>query len=78
LSAVPPDAHEYVDLLDSELSDAECKGQIERLIQIKGLKACDWCGGRPLGKTSFYNEIPPAIQCDKPLEYTVYPRGNDD
>jgi organic radical activating enzyme len=68
LRAAPREYHEFVPLLDKSIPDGAIMEQINTLMHTKQLKACDFCGGRP----PYGNDIPPAIQTDKPFEYTKY------
>jgi organic radical activating enzyme len=68
LSAVPGSVHEYIDLLDPAITMMDTAGRIQELMGKETLKICDYCGGR----SHIENVIPPAIQINKPLSYTVY------
>jgi organic radical activating enzyme len=68
LRAVPKEHHVFVPLLDTSIPDGAIRERINTLMHTKQLKTCDFCGGRP----PYGNDIPPAIQADKPLEYTKY------
>jgi organic radical activating enzyme len=65
LSILPRDVYEYVDLLNANESVDSLRTQIQNLMRLKYLKACNFCGNRSINT----NRIPPAIQSDKPLEY---------
>jgi hypothetical protein len=69
LQGIPFGCHEFVDLLDDKFSDNEIQQSIARLVNTNFLKACDFCGGRPLDGS---NAIPAARQTDKPLPYKQY------
>jgi organic radical activating enzyme len=68
LKAAPASYHEYVPLVDKNISGNKLREQINRLMRLKYLRACDFCGGRP----AHGNSIPPAIQTNEPLDYQVY------
>jgi hypothetical protein len=57
---------EFVDLLGDESPDKLLE-KIRHLMSKKYLRACDFCGGRPLDGYS----IPAAIQTGKPLDYSI-------
>jgi hypothetical protein len=68
LRAAPESYHEYVRLTDENIPADETRRQINGLMRLKHLKACDFCGGRPVHG----NSIPPAVQTEKPLGYRSY------
>lgn len=65
LSAVPPSCHEYVDFLDTGLSDDCLRAKFNSLMNTDYMKVCGYCGGR----ASLDKSIPPARQTERPLEY---------
>jgi organic radical activating enzyme len=68
LRSAPAEYHEFAPLLDDSIPDDEVRERINNLMHTKHLKICDFCGGRPV----YGNDIAPAIQTDKPLEYARY------
>jgi organic radical activating enzyme len=68
LSAMPPEYHEYVELLNTNDNDAELRNKIRSLMEAKHPKACNFCGNRNFTG----NWIEPAIQTEKTLEYRNY------
>jgi organic radical activating enzyme len=68
LKAAPESYHEYVPLVDKNIPENKLREQINGLMQLKYLRVCDFCGGRP----AHGNGIPAAIQTSKPLDYQVY------
>jgi hypothetical protein len=69
LRGIPNNAHEFVDLLNGNFSDNDIRKNVSKLLTANTLKACNFCGGRPLDGS---NAIPAARQADKPLAYTLY------
>jgi organic radical activating enzyme len=68
LRAAPAEYHEFIPLLDDSIPNDEVRERINNLMHTKHLKVCDFCGSRPV----YGNDIVPAIQADRPLEYTRY------
>jgi hypothetical protein len=69
LQGIPKDCHEFVDLTSGKYSDDEIQKNITRLVNANILKACNFCGGRPLDGSSV---IPAARQAAAPLAYAQY------
>jgi organic radical activating enzyme len=68
LKGAPELYHEFVLLTDRHISNDTIRKQINNLMHLKYLKACDFCGGRPAHE----NGITPALQVEKPLDYQSY------
>jgi len=72
LKATPDYIGDYINILEMPLNTIdpiEMKNRIRSfLIEKTKLETCDYCNGRPYGAP----EITPAIQVDKPLDYTQY------
>ncbi len=64
LRAIPDFAEDRIDINDPDLTRKMLAAYVRR---NNAIGACRYCEGRPLGGT----EIPPAIQAEAPLEYTV-------
>jgi len=70
LAAVPDLQGDYVNVLASAPL-TEIRQQVKNYLDHKDtLAICDYCAGRPLSG----NEIPPALQIEKPLAYIKYER----
>jgi hypothetical protein len=69
LRGIPDNGHEFVDLTGDKYSDNEIQQSIAWLVNTNFLKACNFCGGRPLDGS---NAVPAARQAAKPLPYTRY------
>ncbi|MBI4650519.1 hypothetical protein HY745_04375 [Candidatus Desantisbacteria bacterium] len=72
LAAVPDNKSDYIDLFQ-ELVDIkniqETKNKVRAyLLEKDYLEICEYCNGRPLSG----NEVPPAVQINKPLTYHKY------
>ncbi len=72
LSAVPDSSQDYVDLFAEPLDDKNIsitKTKVkDYLLNKEYLEICDFCKGRPLAG----EEVPPAVQISKPLDYHKY------
>jgi hypothetical protein len=66
LQGIPKNCHEFVDLIGDKYSNDEIQQNITKLVNANTLKACNFCGGRPLDGS---NAIPAARQADAPLAY---------
>jgi hypothetical protein len=69
LRGIPDNCHEFVDLLNDHFSDNDICKNTSKLLTANTIKACNFCGGRPLDGS---NSIPAARQAARPLAYIRY------